>query len=85
MSCMVLFEKPSFEVGVALVGEAEVGTGAFEPFLQGSVFLGQLFFGVEGSFPLCSMRSCSSWVVRSWQLLLSMTAAWTRVRALVFS
>jgi hypothetical protein len=41
-SLLVVFKKLGFEVGDAFVGEAEVGAGAFESFLQGSVFLRQL-------------------------------------------
>lgn len=41
-SWLALFKELRFEVGDAFVGEAEVGPGAFESFVQGSVFLGQL-------------------------------------------
>lgn len=37
----LLSQELGFEVGDALVREAEVGSGAFEPFLQRPVFPGQ--------------------------------------------
>lgn len=41
-SRLVPFEELGFEVGDAFGGESEVGAGAFEPFLQRAVFLGEL-------------------------------------------
>ena len=37
-----MFQDRGFEVGDALLGEAEVRAGAFEPFLEGSVLAGEL-------------------------------------------
>ncbi|WP_329449278.1 hypothetical protein OG906_42620 (plasmid) [Streptomyces sp. NBC_01426] len=40
-SRFLLFQELGFEAGDALVSETEVGSGAFEPFLQRPVFPGQ--------------------------------------------
>lgn len=41
-SPLPVFREGHFEVGNAFVGEARVGSGAFESFLKTAVFLGEL-------------------------------------------